>query len=305
MKGVHMNVSQLELLVAVVETGNFSEAADKIGLTQSAVSHGLAKLETELGITLIERGRRGVSLTGAGQEVLVYTREALAALEAIRQAAAASRGVSSGRMRLGAAYPLSARLLVGILGEFERQYPEIDLVYFEGTAREVEQWVAESVVDVGVVLHPTAEVESRLLVEDEICVMFPADHRFRRLEAIGANDLVSEPLIIPRSGFKLVTETLRKLGEGDSRLRIKYTVSDPRTIFLMAREGMGVAFMPRTMLPDDLDGLMCLPMDPPFRFRIGLGVRSWETATPAAKLFTQTAEAWAASHGFLPHGHAK
>ncbi|BDI28691.1 putative HTH-type transcriptional regulator YvbU [Capsulimonas corticalis] len=300
-----MNLSQLELLVAVVETGNFSDAADKIGLTQSAVSHGLAKLETELGVTLIERGRRGVSLTGAGQEVLVHTREALVSLEAIRQAAAASRGVSAGRMRLGAAYPLSARLLVGILGEFQRQYPDVDLVYFEGTAREVEEWVAGSVVDVGIVLHPTPNAESRLLVEDEICVVFPADHRFRRLEMVSAEELVREPLIIPKSGFKLVTETLRKLGEGDARLRFQYTVSDPRTIFLMAREGLGVAFMPRTTLPDDLDGLMCLPMDPPFHFRVGLGVRSWETATPVAKLFTQTAEAWAASHGFLPHGRPK
>lgn len=294
-----MNVSQLELLVALVETGNFSEAADRIGLTQSAVSHGLAKLEQELGVTLVERGRRGLSLTGAGQTVLTHSREALASLEAIRQAAAAARGAAAGAMRFGAAYPLAARLLVGILGDFQRQYPEVDMVLFEGTGQEVEEWVAGSVVDVGIVRYPTPDIESRLLVEDEICVVFPAGHRFCHLAQVDAEELVREPLIVPPSGSNLVMEALREQGQGSTRLWFKYTVSDPRTIFLMVRDGLGVTLMPRTTLPDDLDGLSALPLFPAMPFRVGLGVRSWETASTVAKLFTQTAQAWAASHGFL------
>ena len=294
-----MTLGQLELLVALVETGSFSEAADRIGLTQSAVSHGLAKMEQELGVMLVERGRRGVSLTEAGKAVLTPAREALVSLEAIRQAAAAARGVPVGKMRFGAAYPLAARLLVGILDDFQRQYPKIDLVLFEGTGQEVEEWVAGSVVDVGIVRHPTPDVESRLLVEDEICVVFPVGHRFQNATRVDAAGLVSEPLILPRSGSRLVLEALRETGQGDTRLWFKYTVSDPRTIYLMVRDGLGVTLMPRAMLPDDLDGMLTLPLSPAMPFRVGLGVRSWETASPVAKLFTQTAEAWAASHGFL------
>ena len=294
-----MTLGQLELLVALVETGNFSEAADRVGLTQSAVSHGLAKMEQELGVMLVERGRRGVSLTGAGKAVLTHAREALVSLEAIRQAAAAARGVPVGKMRFGAAYPLAARLLVGILDDFQRQYPKIDLVLFEGTGQEVEEWVAGSVVDVGIVRHPTPDVESRLLVQDEICVVFPMGHRFQNATQVDAAALVSEPLILPRSGSRLVLEALRETGQGEARLWFKYTVSDPRTIYLMVRDGLGVTLMPRAMLPDDLDGMLTLPLSPAMPFRVGLGVRSWETASPVAKLFTQTAEAWATSHGFL------
>ena len=294
-----MNLSQLEIFVALVETGSFVEAADKVGLTQSAVSHGLAKLEHELKVTLIERGRRGVTLTGAGQEVLTHMREALTSLEAVRQAAAAASGVSVGRMRFAAAYPLSARLLVGILSDFQRRYPEVNLVFFEGTGQEVEEWVTESVADVGIVLHPTPGIESRLLAEDEIHVVFPVGHRFRHLESVSAAELVSEPLILPRSGSKLMANTLARLGEGDSRLWYKYTVSDARTVFLMAQEGLGVALAPRTTLPDDLEGLLSLPMEPAFLFRVGLGVRSWESASPITKLFVQCAEAWAMANGYL------
>ena len=294
-----MNVSQLELLVALIEMGSFSEAADRVGLTQSAVSHGLAKMEQELGVMLVERNRRGVSLTGTGKVVLTHAREALVSLEAIRQAAAAARGVPVGKMRFGAAYPLAARLLAGILDDFQRQYPKVDLVLFEGTGQEVEEWVAESVVDIGIVRHPSPDVESRLLVEDEICVVFPVGHRFQNAIQVEAAGLVSEPLILPRSGSRLVMEALHETGMGDAQLWFKYTVSDPRTIYLMVRDGLGITLMPRAMLPDDLDGIMTLPLSPTMPFRVGLGVRSWETASTAAKLFTQTAEAWATSHGFL------
>ncbi len=294
-----MNLGQLELLVALVETGNFSEAADRIGLTQSAVSHGLAKMEQELGVMLVERGRRGVSLTPVGNAVLTHAREALASLEAIRQAAATARGVPVGRMRFGAAYPLAARLLAGILDDFQRQYPQIDLVLFEGTGQEVEEWVAGSVVDIGIVRHPTPDIESRLLVQDEVCVVFPAGHRFQRSARVDAQALAGEPLILPRSGSRFVAEALRESGQADARLWYKYTVSDPRTIYLMVRDGLGVTLMPRAMLPDDLDGLLSLPLSPAMPFRVGLGVRSWEAASPVAKLFTQTAEAWSLAHGFL------
>ena len=294
-----MNISQLEILVALTETGSFSDAGDRMGLTQSAISHGLAKLETELGVALVARGRRGLSLTGAGQNVLTHACEALAALEAIRQTAAAARGVPVGRMRFGTAYPVSARLLSGILTDFQNQYPEIDLVLFEGTGQEVEEWVAESIVDVGIVRHSTPNIESRLLVEDEICVVFPEDHRLRQSVRVDAACLLSEPLIVPRSGHALVVEAMRAIGQDDAELCFKYSVSDLRTIFLMVRDGLGVTLMPRTTLPDDLDGLLTLPLSPAMPFRVGLGMRSWEAASPVAKLFTQTAEAWAVTHGFL------
>ena len=294
-----MNVSQLELLVALIETGSFSEAGDRIGLTQSAVSHGLAKLEAELGVTLVARSRRGLSLTGGGREVIIHARSALAALEAIRQSAATARGVPVGRMRFGTAYPVSARLLAGILGDFQRQYPEIDLVLFEGTGQEVEEWVAGSIVDIGLVRHPTPNIESRLLVEDEICVVFPVDHRLRNSVRVDAERLLSEPLIVPRSGHALVVEALREGGHKEVEVPFKYTVSDLRTIFLMVRDGLGVTLMPRTTLPDDLDGLLTLPLSPAMPFRVGLGVRSWEATSPVAKLFAQTAEAWAITHGFI------
>src|SRR5215467_13569030 len=90
MKDMHMNFSQLESFVAVAETGSFTEAAYAIDLTQSAVSHALAALESELGVTLLERNHTGVvALTTVGQRLLPHVRALLAEAETIQQEAGA------------------------------------------------------------------------------------------------------------------------------------------------------------------------------------------------------------------------
>src|SRR5260370_32044442 len=92
MRDMHMNFSQLQSFVAVAETGSFTEAAYTIDLTQSAVSHALAALESELGVTLLERNHTGgVALTNAGHSILPHLPSLLAPAETIQQETQAPR----------------------------------------------------------------------------------------------------------------------------------------------------------------------------------------------------------------------
>src|SRR5579859_5160407 len=102
MRIMHMNFSQLQSFVALADTSSFTEAAYAIDLTQSAVSHALAALENELGVTLLERNRKGVvALSQAGQKILPHARALLAQMEAIEQEAKAAQGLAMGKLRLG------------------------------------------------------------------------------------------------------------------------------------------------------------------------------------------------------------
>src|SRR5215469_15941298 len=166
-----MNFSQLQCFVAVAETGSFTEAAYSIDLTQSAVSHALSALESELGVTLLERNNKGVvALTSVGQKLLPHVRILLAQAETIQQEARAARGLARGKLRLGSIPPVSPRLLAGVLTHFRQQYPDIDLVLFEGTLQEVQEWLGTSVIDVGFVHHPARGVESTHLTTDDLLV---------------------------------------------------------------------------------------------------------------------------------------
>src|SRR5436853_355688 len=102
MRNVHMNFSQLQSFVALAEMGSFTEAAYSVNLTQSAVSHALSALESELGVTLLERNRKGVvALTPVGQKIIPYVRALLASASAIEQEAKAALGLAMGKLRLG------------------------------------------------------------------------------------------------------------------------------------------------------------------------------------------------------------
>src|SRR6516165_1760231 len=194
-----MNFSQLQSFVAVADMGSFTEAAFAIDLTQSAVSHALAALESELGVTLLERNHSGVvALTSVGQKLLPHVRALLVQAETIQQEARAARGLARGKLRLGSIPSISPRLLAGVLTHFQQQYPDIDVVLFEGTLQEVQEWLGTSIIDVGFVHHPAKGVESTHLTTDDMQVFVSSGHRWHARKYVTASELREEPLILPR-----------------------------------------------------------------------------------------------------------
>src|SRR5262249_34079413 len=161
MRNVHMNFSQLQSFVALAEMGSFTEAAYSINLTQSAVSHALSALESELGVTLLERNRKGVvALTSVGEKIIPHARALLASASAIEQEAKAAHGLAVGKLRLGSMESIvSPDLLASMLTRFRTTYPDIEVVLFEGAMHEVGEWIENNIIDVGFIVLPACGVE--------------------------------------------------------------------------------------------------------------------------------------------------
>jgi len=184
-----------------------TEAAEVIGLTQSAVSYALSKLEAELGVTLLERGRHGVKVTQIGETVLlhartilnqieiIHARTILNQIEIIRQETARKRGLTVGKIRFGCVANVPPRLLTGILRDFQHRYAEIEVVLFEGTPRELVEWLATGVIDVGTVTNPAGYISAIHFVHDELKVMVSTDHRFAHQRVVTIEQLAQEQLI--------------------------------------------------------------------------------------------------------------
>jgi len=293
MKVAHMNFSQLQCLVALDETGSFTEAAYTLDLTQSTVSHALAALESELGVTLLERNRKGVvALTPAGQKIIPRVRALLAQAEAIEQEATALRGEVSGKLRLGTVHSLCPEILASVLMRFRALYPDIEVVLFEGTMQEVSEWLGNSVIDVGFVFHSACGIESTLITTDELCVIVPAGHRLHAENAVPPGELRGEELIMAKAGCASQLMEMGSFEMGRARLHVRYQASDSATIVAMVREGLGITLLPRMMLPRKLEGVLALPLNPPHYVPIGLAVRERSTASPGAQLFVQVALTW-------------
>jgi DNA-binding transcriptional LysR family regulator len=290
-----MNLSQLEVLIAISETGSFTAAADRVGLTRSAVSHALASLEAELGVTLVERERRNTVPTGLGKCILHYARDILNNVETIQQEAAASCGMQAGKLRIGIVSSVSATMLTGILRKFRQECPAIELVTFEGSGSEVEGWILDNVVDVGFVVRQTKGIENIFIGCDELRVIVPASHPLRKQRSVSFENLADEPFIRPKSACDFLEPLQSNINS--IKLQQRYEASEVQTILAMIREGLGFTILPEMLLSSQLDGLHTLRLDPPLIYRFGLGVRSLRGASRAARLFIQAAESWAKTNG--------
>jgi DNA-binding transcriptional LysR family regulator len=286
-----MNFSQLQSFVALTEVGSFTEAAYSINLTQSAVSHALSALESELGVTLLERNRKGVvALTPVGQRIIPHARALLASASAIEQEAKAAHGLSVGKLRLGSMESIvSPDLLASMLTRFRTAYPDIEVVLFEGAMHQVGEWIENSVIDVGFVVLPACGIEPTLITTDEVCVLIPLGHRLHTRAAVTPEDLREEGFIMEKTQCTLRFMKMAGFEPGKAKPYIRYQASDNATILAMVREGLGITLMPRKVLPQKLEGMVALSFDPPQHLQIGLATRLQSTPSPGVRLFIQMA----------------
>ncbi|MBI1294245.1 LysR family transcriptional regulator [bacterium] len=290
-----MNLNQLEVLVAIVATGSLTEAGERIGLTQSAVSYSLSKLEAELGVQLLERGRLGIEITPIGEDVLIHARAILAQVEVIRQKTGRARGLAIGKLRFGCVPHVSPRLLTGILRSFQTDYPDIDIVVFEGKPIELISWLREGIVDVATVILPEQFPASTPLARDQVHVIVSARHRLAAQQRITLAQLDKESLIAPQEQYEMITALPQM--QAVSLPRLRYAVSGYQTIFAMVRENMGISLMPGKVLTPDIDGIVGIPLSPTLSVDIHIAANM---ASPATDAFLACASRWSLEHGFLP-----
>ncbi|MGF9821071.1 LysR family transcriptional regulator [Brevibacillus agri] len=154
-----MTLFQMEVLNAVMNTGNFTRAGEQIGLSQSGVSHTIRSLEKELGISLFIRERGGVRLTATGEQIAASARIVLNQVSQMKRIAAEANGGSlSGTIRIGAFPSVSVQMLPRLLKALHGSYPELDTRLFEGSYQEIKEWLRTGVVDVGFLPWPDDEV---------------------------------------------------------------------------------------------------------------------------------------------------
>lgn len=210
-------LDSLRLFLNVAATGSFSRAAALASTTQSAVSKRISALESDLGARLFQRTGRGAALTDAGR-ALVPRAEALAAevaglADAVRDARDAPRGLVRLAVQPSVGWPL-----VGDLVEVARErHPGIRLQIAEGTTRQIEEWLAEGRIDVGVMSSepPATHAESGPLFTVPLLLVAAAGDPLTRASSVPFARLAHLPLVIatlPNGGRVLLEERAREHG---------------------------------------------------------------------------------------------
>ena len=284
-----IKLSQLRALVAVAESGNFSEAALSLTLSQSAVSHAIATLEDELGIILFSRGRHGATLTPVGERVLSYAQEMLRLLDRLGAEANLAKGLEGGEVRLGSFRSVATHVLPLVMAQFRQRYPAIGITLYEfWGCVQVEQELREGRLDVGIVLLPTrSEFDAWEILRDEFLVLFPPSFKLPT-EPLTWEHLSQYPLILPPEDDSCRSQIQHHLTELKQQLQPAYEVREDSTVVSMVRQGLGVAILPRLAaepLPPDIQ--LC-PLPTPLERIIGVATLANAPQTPASYAFLDT-----------------
>ena len=190
MEGVFFDLKDMRLFLAIAEENNLTRAAQKNGYTQSAASHMLRNIETELGFSLFSRSQRGLALTRNGEALLSPIRRTLAAAEYFDQTAASIRGVQTGHIRIGAYLSASVQWLPPALKKFLTDYPDMTVEVLEGCSQEIEGWLENSSIDFGIVgPHPDGKMDWLPLKKEPYLAVCANDSPYAEYERFDLKDL--------------------------------------------------------------------------------------------------------------------
>jgi DNA-binding transcriptional LysR family regulator len=250
-----MEIRQLRAFVAIAETGTFTAAAERVHVTQAAISMQIRQLERETGARLFVRAPRRVIITEAGEKLLdrahLILREYNAALEEL----AALTGAEQGRLRIGSASAVvSADPLPQILKELKKIYPGVEASVASGTSEELVQRILSGELDAAFVSLPVDArgVQTEVLGEDSLVAIASPQHRLAKQKVVSAYALAGEKLILGERGGNTRRLIDQFFAHAGVTLKVAMELSRLTAIKRMVEEDMGVGIVPLQSVRDEV-----------------------------------------------------
>lgn len=249
-----LNLYKLEIFNTVAMEGSFSKAAERLLLTQPAVSQHVRDLESGLSKALFERTPRGVKLTPAGEILLDYTRCILRLMTEAEQALTSLDRLEQGNIAIGATPSASVYLLPGWIQDFHQRFPGLGILLRTDTTPNITADILAGKLDLGFVegeLQPEARINSLALQELELLVVVGAGHRFWERMRVSLRDLNGETFIARPPGSQTRAWIDQVLQQHGVLPRVIAEFDNPEAIKQAVASGMGAAILPDLALQNE------------------------------------------------------
>lgn len=200
-----MELTPLRQFLAIAREQHMTRAAQRLGVTQPALSSAMKRLEAELGTPLFHRTGHGVELTAAGTALQRHAEEAVNAADAGERAVRELLGLEQGAIAVGGGATATGHILPGVVHTFREQYPDIRFSVREASSRAVAEAVLAGQLDLGVITEPTLipggnDLMSVAAFHDELRLIVPKGHPLEGRRSFRWRDVVNEPFVAFEAG---------------------------------------------------------------------------------------------------------
>ncbi|MEX0758778.1 MAG: LysR family transcriptional regulator [Tistlia sp.] len=240
------SLKQIRYFVAAADTGQVSQAAVELNVSQSAVTAAIKQLEAGLQARLFERHSNGVSLSHQGHRFLQHARNILTAVDEAARASQDARSDVAGSLKLGVTYTVAGYFLPSHLNRFQRSFPEVELVLSEAPRAEIERALIAGELDLAVLLTSNLEnleaLVSETLIRSRRHLWLSLEHPLLRAEHITLEQVAREPYIM-LTVDEAATTAERYWDQTRHRPREVFRTSSVEAVRSMVAAGMGVTIL--------------------------------------------------------------
>ena len=257
--------AQIRQFLAVVDAGNFTQAARRINVTQPTLSMGIAELERQLGTALFIREKRRIRLTEAGNRLLPHARDIERDFR-LAETGVASMPTPIRPIRLGILHSYPIASLEVVMARYDGLEP-LELV--EGNERELLSAISNGGIDLAITLIRESEgrFPHHLLHTEAYCLALSSAHPLAGAVSLKVADVAGETMIARRS-CELLAQTSRFFTERGARPRFSLRSANDERVMAMVRSGLGITVAPRSLA---CDGIAMVPIEN-FEFTRSLGL---------------------------------
>jgi LysR family transcriptional regulator, hydrogen peroxide-inducible genes activator len=241
-----MNLRDLRYFVALADTRHFGRAAERSFVSQPTLSAQIKKLENYLGVQLIERQPRKVTLTDTGNRILPLARRILQESDEIVSLARNEHDPLSGKLKLGLIPTIGPYLLPVIARRLRKQLPSLKLMLYEYQTQPLLEKLRAGDIDVGILALPVPleGLEARELYNEDFTVAVPNNSALAKKANVKLEDLTGEVLLLLEDGHCLRDQALDVCSRVDVKENEDYRATSLETLRQMVAAGLGITLLP-------------------------------------------------------------
>lgn len=252
-----MDLWQLNIFCRVIELKSFSKAAKAVHLSQPTISSHIKDLEDHFSCRLIDRLSKEAIPTKAGELLYAYAKRILALRDETETALADYIGKIRGRLVIGGSTIPGTYLMPQLIAAFKRKYPDVIISLVIGDTDHIIERILEASLELGIVgaKAETQKIMQKKLIEDEMRLIVPADHRWAGEKRVSLKQLVSEPFILREHGsgtLKSLDQSLSGCGHSIDDLNVVAELGSTQAICQGIKTGTGVSIISMLAVAEDL-----------------------------------------------------